>query len=547
MNCMGEKMGKELAPIVLFVYNRLWHTQQTINALLKNELAIESDLIVYSDGGKDDASWSLVNNVRSYLKTITNFKSVTLFFRDKNIGLATNIIDGVTSVVNKYGKVIVLEDDIVTAPSFLKYMNEALEFYKYTDKVWHVSGWNYPIERVDSISDDVFLWRVMNCWGWATWHDRWRYYKKQPDYLIKNFTDADKYRFNVDDSYDFWSQILDNQSGHINTWAIFWYATIFEHDGLCLNIYNSLVRNIGFDGNATHTKQGGDLIRQRLSKKIEFNFCKDIKESELALKEIKKHMKRGREMEKRFSDSDYLTLSNTDRFTELSVEFLGVEINIPDSASLIFLNKEIFGSEIYKFDSLSEEPVIIDCGANIGISVIYFLMRFPNARIVAFEPDPKIFNYLKNNLESFGFDNVSIINKGLWAENCSISFFSEGADGGRVVDHNETKNSINVEMTTLSQHLDMYDEVDFLKIDIEGAEYVVLQECGDRLSKVKNMFIEYHSFSDRKQTLGEILSIVENNGFRYYIEHTCLKSPHPFIERKQNAGFDNQLNIFCYR
>lgn len=238
--------SNNLAPIILFVYNRKDHTQQTIQALQKNKLAEQSDLIIYSDGPKSANAISQVQEVRDYLKTINGFKSVKLIERDENWGLAENIIDGVSEIVNQYGKVIVMEDDIVTSPTYLLFMNQSLDLYENEKKIWHISGWNYPL--ADGCNTDAFFWRVMNCWGWATWNDRWQYFNKDPKKLIDKWKDEDIHRFNVDGTHDFWSQVLNNQSGKLNTWAIFWYATIFTNNGLCLNPYQSYVKNIGNDG-----------------------------------------------------------------------------------------------------------------------------------------------------------------------------------------------------------------------------------------------------------------------------------------------------------
>ena len=163
-------IGIHLSPIVLFVYNRPWHTKQTVEALQKNELAKESELFIYSDEAKNKDVRKSVDEVREYIGKIDGFKKVTIIKREKNWGLANSIIDGVTKTVNEYGKIIVLEDDLITSPYFLKFMNEALEFYKEEQKVWHISGWSYPI-NTNNI-DDVFFLRVMNCWGWATWADK---------------------------------------------------------------------------------------------------------------------------------------------------------------------------------------------------------------------------------------------------------------------------------------------------------------------------------------------------------------------------------------
>jgi len=273
------------APIVLFVYNRLDHTQQTIEALQKNELAEESELFIYSDAAQDEKIKQSVDEVRKYIKTVDGFKKVTIIEREKNWGLANSIIDGVTKIVNEYGKIIVLEDDLVTSPYFLKFMNEALEFYKDEKKVWHISGWNYPIE-IDG-EEDVFFWRVMNCWGWATWADRWQYFEKDIEKLIKTFSKDDIKRFNLDGYENFWSQVIANQEGKINTWAIFWYATIFKQNGLCLNPVQTFVENIGHDGSGVHCGES-NVYKTDISYKNKIEFSLDLKENKSEVDLIKK-------------------------------------------------------------------------------------------------------------------------------------------------------------------------------------------------------------------------------------------------------------------
>jgi hypothetical protein len=244
------QMIENLAPIVLFTYNRPWHTQKTIEALQKNELAKQSELFIYCDEAKNEDAQKSVDEVRKYIDNVDGFKKVTTIKRERNWGLANSIIDGVTKIVNEYGKVIVLEDDLVTSPYFLKFMNKALEFYKDEEKVWHISGWNYPIET-DGL-DDVFLWRLMNCWGWATWADSWSHFEKNVDKTINDFTKEDIKRFNLDGIENFWGQVLGNKDKKINTWAIFWYATIFKQNGLCLNPSQSFIKNIGHDESGTN-------------------------------------------------------------------------------------------------------------------------------------------------------------------------------------------------------------------------------------------------------------------------------------------------------
>ena len=282
-------MDNQLAPIVLFVYNRPWHTRQTIEALQKNELANESELFIYSDAAKNKNAEEKVNEVREYIKNIDGFKKVTIIEREINWGLANNIIDGVTKIVNKYGKIIVLEDDLVTSPYFLKFMNDALNFYENEKKVWHISGWNYPIDTKGL--DDVFLYRAMECWGWATWSDRWKHYKKDIDETIKSFSKEEIKKFNLDGVENFWGQVLANRDGKINTWAIFWYATIFKQNGLCLNPSQSFVENIGHDGSGVHCGENYSFNNSSLSMKRQINFNIKIEENSLAVERIKQFYK----------------------------------------------------------------------------------------------------------------------------------------------------------------------------------------------------------------------------------------------------------------
>jgi len=267
---------KNYAPIVLFVYNRPWHTEQTVKALLKNELADASDLIIYSDAPKRESAAQNVEQVRRYIKSITGFKSVTIIEREKNLGLADNIIDGVTSVVNEFGSVIVLEDDIVTSPYFLRFMNEALKFYERKEKVWHINGYLFPIDSKDL--NDTFFTMGMFCWGWGTWERAWKHYRRDPEKLPSRFSRSMIREFNYENSNDFFGQVLANKSGKLRTWAIFWYATIYLNQGLCLCSKYSLATNIGHDGSGMHCDKNS-FFEVSLRGNSSFHFATQIQES----------------------------------------------------------------------------------------------------------------------------------------------------------------------------------------------------------------------------------------------------------------------------
>ena len=251
------------SPVVLFVFARPDHTKKTVDALLANPEACNTDLIVYADAARSEKDVAAVEAVRELFSDLRGFKSVTIHLREKNYGLARNIMEGVTQVTAMYGRAIVLEDDIVTSPAFLNYMNAALDKYENIKEVWHISGWNYPIKSNENLPE-TFFWRTMNCWGWATWADRWQHFKKKPDELVNSWSSDDVKRFNLDGSHDFWAQVVANHGGNLNTWAIFWYATIFVHQGLCLNPTRSFVANIGNDGSGENCG-AKDIYKTRLA------------------------------------------------------------------------------------------------------------------------------------------------------------------------------------------------------------------------------------------------------------------------------------------
>ncbi len=239
-----------VAPIVLFVYNRPWHTQQTVEALQKNELASESDLFIFSDAPKKPEAVAAVQEVREYIKTVGGFKSVSIVERDINFGLANSIIDGVTRLCNEYGRVIVLEDDLVTSPCFLRYMNDALDLYEHEEMVISIHGWVYPV--AEKLPETFFL-RGADCWGWATWKRGWDIFEPDGKKLLESLKDRHLERaFNFGGSYDYLGMLDSQVKGGNDSWAIRWYASAFLSNRLTLYPGRNLVLNIGNDNSGTH-------------------------------------------------------------------------------------------------------------------------------------------------------------------------------------------------------------------------------------------------------------------------------------------------------
>ena len=238
------------SPIALFVYNRIDHTKKTIEALQKNFLAEQSELFIFCDDAKNSDGEKAVRTVREYVKSISGFKKITVIEREKNFGLAASIISGVSEIVAKFGRIIVLEDDMVTSPHFLTFMNEGLDFYEAEEKVISIHGYIYPVQKP---LPETFFLRGADCWGWATWKRSWDLFEKNGAKLLselrqKNLTK----KFDFDGCYPYTRMLEDQVAGKNNSWAIRWHASAFLADKLTLYPGKSLVQNIGADGSGTH-------------------------------------------------------------------------------------------------------------------------------------------------------------------------------------------------------------------------------------------------------------------------------------------------------
>lgn len=275
---------KKYAPIALFTYNRPDHTHKVLESLKKNPESKHSDLFVFSDGFIDDCDKSKVEEVRFLLSNLVGFKSILVKKRIKNFGLAKNITNGINYVLRNHDMIIVIEDDIVTSKFFLNYMNKALVTYKNRKKVWHVAGWNYPI--CNSYLKQTFFSQVMTCWGWATWKNRWEVYEKKPLKLKRKLSAQQRHAFDLGGMNIYWKQVEKNIEGSLDTWAVFWYATIFLHQGVCLLPAKSLTKNIGFDGTGTNTGRRNNFNNDFSRKPISF-YPKKVKENTVALDRIK--------------------------------------------------------------------------------------------------------------------------------------------------------------------------------------------------------------------------------------------------------------------
>lgn len=239
--------------IALFVYNRPIHCKKMIEALVGNIGSKESEIFIFSDGPKNEKDEKLVQEVRKILNEVSGFKKINLIMRKENLGLSKSIISGISEILDKYDRVIVLEDDLITSKYFLKYMNEALEFYYTTEQVISIHGYIYPVKL--QLPETFFL-RGADCWGWATWRRGWDLFESDGEKLLTELKEN-----NLLKEFD-WNGSLNNVrmlknfiKGKNDSWAIRWHASAFLKNKLTLYPGKSLVKNIGVDGLGTNVKK----------------------------------------------------------------------------------------------------------------------------------------------------------------------------------------------------------------------------------------------------------------------------------------------------
>ncbi len=224
----------------------------------------------------------------------------------------------------------------------------------------------------------------------------------------------------------------------------------------------------------------------------------------------------------------------------------GLNISYRRPYELLHTYHELFVNQIYRFKAASDKPVIIDCGSNIGVSVLYFKTLYPGALITAFEPDKQNFSLLKLNVETNKLSGVTLCNSAVWIHNDVISFSSSGSEASHISDGADSS-STTIKATRLNDMLEEHETIDFLKIDIEGAEWEVLKDCAKNLQKVEHLFLEYHGKTGENEKLNNILSIINQVGFSVYFQNAADLLTQPFLHKTTGTLYDVQLNIFCFR
>lgn len=251
----------QLAPIILFAYNRPEHTQAVLEALAMDPCAEISELFVFCDGPKPGSSMDTINRimkVRQIIRSRLWCGSVDIIERDHNLGLSASIIDGVGQVMSRYGRAIILEDDLVPSPGFIDFMNAALDYFCSDDRVAGVSGWNHGIREIHA----PYFSRSGSCWGWGTWSRVWENAVFDAKLWQKVLSKRNlAYYFDLNGSYPFYRMLAQQAEGHIDSWAICFYASYFMKKQLFLYPAKSFITNIGEDGSGRHSKWKMETVK----------------------------------------------------------------------------------------------------------------------------------------------------------------------------------------------------------------------------------------------------------------------------------------------
>lgn len=566
-------------PILFLIFNRIDTTSRVFEKIKE---AKPPRLYIASDGPRlhKDGESDIVKKTRKMvLDGIDWGCEVKTLFRDENLGCGKAVSSAITWFFENEPEGIILEDDCLPSKSFFSYCETLLDYYRDNKCVMHISGDQFVADFDNCYS--YYFAKIQHVWGWASWADRWKQYK----FDLKDYDEKNVEKFSENKNVqNYWRVILNKMKKHeIDTWDYQWAFKVVEMDGLCINPSKNLISNIGFGENSTHTSDKDNPLANMQVYEIEtiihpkvvsinqtavdyiykhhfnINFDSDFKENKnlFILKKIihfnikkivmlnkylifiKKIYKKMFKKKNRCYDNIFEKYKNKRRFVEEKIT-LGMDtLKVPDVVSFAYQVREIFSNEIYKFKSEKQNPLIYDCGANIGTSILYFKQLFPGAKIKAFEADKKIFAVLNENIGHL--KDVEIMHNAVWVNNDVLTFNSEGADGGSLI--GDFKEKQKVKGIRLRNLLELDGEIDFLKMDIEGAESDVIKDCANSLSNVKNIFIEYHSFKNSEQNLDEILRILKMNGFRYFTE-TINKPANPFIHDDNDDPMDLQVNVF---
>lgn len=593
-----DNLHNTLAPIALFVYNRADHTEKTLTALRRNELAPRTTLIIFSDGPKSAADTQAVEAVRDVIRKIDGFKVVRLEESENNLGLATSIIEGVTRVVNEFGRVIVIEDDLVTHPATLDYFNTALDFYASSPGVFSISGYNHPSSLMVIPPDykyDVYAIPRMQCWGWATWKEKWAFADfSVPDFqeFMDSQIDQKAYKHLI--GSDSLQTLQACMRGDKDVWACRWVYTHFRHNAVCICPTKSLINNIGLDGSGSNCGVTNSFEQDVLSERSnEWNFPKhvfvdqEIFDSFMMVMDTSRNTNLHLPPRVEIGTNDSMN-ENSDsvphkhslferirywafrprqlleRIQERYVNSKNVEIEPAEADSfitepttpLIRIGSDYGGWHV-PANGLGPQHFVVSAGAGEDISFDIELATRFGCQILILDPTPRAVTHyemvrdgicnqkavaINNSKTNFyhateaDIETIRFKPLGLWHRVETLSFFAPANPAH--VSHSignlhESQQGFEAECVSLSEVVTMEKRtnIDVLKLDIEGAEFAVLEHMLTTDIRPNFILVEFHAGKDENELVNrtrtnalinrlaeEGYRLVQNTGWDYVLE-----------------------------
>ncbi len=567
------RSGAGPAPIALFVYNRVDHAQSTLEALRENGLAGQTDLFIFSDGPKDESDESGVAQVRALVRRATGFKSVQVEESKINKGLAASIIDGVTKIVNRYGRVIVIEDDLVTHPSTLGYFNAALDHFENHASVFSISAYSHPADVMpipERYEFDVYAIPRMQCWGWATWKDRWA----KADFGMTDFNE-----FNgsptLTNAFSYWVggdslvTLRQYMAGEKDVWACRWVYTHFKHHAVCVCPTVSLVDNIGLDGSGANCGPRDDLkneLEGREARPWRFP-TSTVVDPEIFgafMQVMDPSRDRGLMGAQPSSVSRTSKPGTLERLlywgqhprkllrrvfevgTEQFVEAFGDPARLPKNAlnaaheqltaspsvPLVRLGTD-YGGWCVPETGLGPNDVVVSAGAGEDISFDIEISKRFGCKVLLLDPTPRAVRHFDETKDAIAGGNAAAINGsatefyqasaddmdrisfrpwGLWKDVERLRFFEP--DNPDHVSHSignlhQTEDGFEAECVTLEDLMarEGLKKVSVLKMDIEGAEFDVLSQILDGDIRPKYLLAEFHPGKDQREQIHRVRTL----------------------------------------
>jgi len=538
--------GRDTVPIALFAYARPSHTARVLEGIQRSGCDL---LYLFSDGPRGEEDAERVEAVRAIVRGV-GFTKTVVRERPENLGLARSIVEGVSEVLADHRSIIVLEDDCVPLPPFTNVMRDLLERFAPHERAWSLSGYGPPIHLPADFPYSHYWTPRISSWGWATWRSRWegmsldlgeplREARRRGIDLARLGPDIPSY---VD------------RAKELDIWTPAWLVRSALADGLSLWPVSSLIENIGLDGSGEHRQHDearharcrrweagtalapDPAVQDRPDVGAAFNafFAPGVRARRPVVERVLSRVRPvrralGRAVAKVRGEYELRRtpllrelrhLLEAPRRTPGVTTLDGTAIEYVDALSFYHQVKEIHVQRVYDVDaSLSR---IIDAGANVGTATRRFRRRHPSADIVCLEADPAIATVLRRNLAAFGDDRTTVIAQAAWVHDGYVTFAAHGADEGRVANRGGEVPCVDLARLCAS------GPVDLLKLDVEGAEHVLIQhlEHTGVLQNVARLICEVHAWGSPGEQPGLLLHSLEAAGFTFVIADA---RPAPFL------------------